>query len=98
MKIGPIESDEIKLAKFDFTDEVDASATLTSPTVVCTVHKGTDPTPANVLVGSPVVSGKEVHQKVQPGVVGVTYKLRTVVTDSSGLKHGMTGLLEVVQG
>ena len=96
--LGPIEIGEIKLIKFDFAGEAGDGVTLLSPTVVCTVHKGTDPSPASVLFGAAVISGTELHQMVQPGVSGTTYKLRASVIDSATLRHGMTGLLEVTTG
>jgi hypothetical protein len=95
MNFGPIELDEIKLVKFNFLDEAGEGAVLSSPSVVCTTHKGVDAGPAAVLVGVPTVVGSEVHQKIQPGIVGVTYKLRATVMDSAGLKHGMTGYVAV---
>lgn len=96
--VGPIEIGEIKAVKFDFSSEAAAGVTLSLPDVDCDVWKGVDATPGSVLVGLPAVSGLFVVQMVQPGVVGCTYKLTALVTDSSGLRHKMSTLLEVVQG
>lgn len=97
MKLGPLETDEIKMLRFDFTSEAGPGATLSSPEVTCTTYEGVDPAPA-VKIGAPTVVGSEVHQKVQGTLAGVTYKVRATVSDSDGLRHGITGYLEVVSG
>ena len=96
--VGPIEVGEIKRVKFDFSTEAAAGVTLSLPDVDCVIWEGADATPASVLVGLPSVSGMFVEQVVQPGVVGCTYKLSAVATDSSGLRHKMSTLLKVVPG
>ena len=84
---------ELKAVRFDFSK--DTSANLSAPTVTVSVLKGTDASPNNVKVSDPVVVGQEVVQKIQPGVVGCTYKLRCLVTDADGLKHALSGVFSV---
>ena len=95
-EIGPLEIGEIKAARFDFTNEAGAGATLSAQSVTCVVVSGTDPSPSSVLVGSATVDGPFIVQKIQPGVAGCVYKLRALATDETGLRHGITAKLSVV--
>lgn len=96
--MGPLDLDEVKLLRFDFSSEsaVSASAILSTPTVTVTAYEGTDANPALVKDGVASISGLTVVQRVKPGLVGVTYKIRVTVVDNSGQVHGITGLLKVV--
>lgn len=97
--IGPLEMDEVKAVRFDFSKEVSTGATLQgTPTVTVSVVSGVDNNPSAVLFSPAVVSGREVVQVVHPGVVGCKYKLRATVGDSTGLTHGMSAYLQVVNG
>lgn len=96
--IGPLEAGEIKEVRFGFSTEAASGTTLVSPTVTCAVLSGTDAAPSAVLVGSPTVSGKEVVQRIQPGVVGCTYKLSAFVSDSTGLRHHIAAKVSVITG
>lgn len=96
--IGPIEVGEIKAARFDFSGEAPAGASLTAPSCTCVGLSGVDLSPASVLFGLPYIEGMFVVQLIQPGVVGCNYKLRATVTDSSGLRHGITAQVKVVNG
>jgi len=96
--LGPLELDEIKALRFDFTSEVQAGVTLSLPTVTIEVLQGTDPAAASMLLDAPLVVGLEVVQKVQPGVAGCKYKVRATATDSTGLRHGISGELLVLPG
>lgn len=96
--LGPLELDEIKALRFDFTSEVQAGVTLSTPSVTVEVLEGTDPAASSMLVGSPTVVGLEVVQKIQPGVAGCKYKFRALANDSTGLRHGISGELTVLPG
>ena len=96
--VGPLELDEKKIIRFDFSSEVAAGATLSSPAVEVSVYAGTDPSPTTTLSGTPSVSGKLVLQMMQPGLEGVTYRLRATALDSDGQKHGITGFVRVAAG
>lgn len=99
-EVGPLEIGEIKRIGFNFASEKAETATLTaaSQTVTIVVLDGTDVSPNNVMVGSPVIAGDWVYQKVQPGVAGCKYKLKAFASDSDGLRHGVPCVLRVVQG
>lgn len=99
--IGPLEVGEIKALRFDFSTEAAEAVTLSAPIagdVTCVVLDGVDANPGSVLVGLPVVDGKFLVQRVQPGVVGVTYKVNAFATDSSGLRHHIAAKFSVVPG
>ena len=68
------------LVDFNFPD---ATANLTGATVTVEVISGTDATPAALLVGSPVTSGKLVQQRVDDGIPGCRYRFRCVATDGT---------------
>lgn len=96
--LGPLDLDEVKLLRFDFSSDsaVSATAILSVPTVTVQTYRGSDATPNAIKDGAAVVSGLTVVQRVKPGLVGVIYKIRVTVLDNSGQVHGITGLLEVV--
>jgi hypothetical protein len=96
--IGPLEVDEVKIVRFDFSTEAEEAAGITTPVVTCVLLDGTDASPSAVMFGAPSVNGKFVIQIVKPGVVGCFYKLRATCLDSDGAKHGMTAHLRVVPG
>lgn len=98
IEIGPIESGEVKAITFDFSVDATEGSTLVSPTVTCTVLHGTDATPSAVLVGSATVVGHTVVQLVQPGVVGVNYLVRALVSENTGLRHASAVQLRTVAG
>lgn len=97
MRVGPKDPQEIKTIIFDFTNQL-GTHTLASATLVVGVSKGTDPSPSAMLSGSPTVSGAYVRQRVVDGVLGVSYKLTCVGTDSAGEKHLVSAELDVTRG
>lgn len=98
VELGPIEVGEVKAVRFNFSGEAAGTATLLTPVVTCTVIKGTDPNPDNVLVSTPTIDGMFVVQLIQAGVVGCTYRIRALVSDTSGLRHGITEQVRVTNG
>lgn len=94
--VGPLELDELKVIRFDFTSEVEDTTTIGTPVVTCVLLDGVDATPANVLIGTPLINGFFATQQVRPGVAGCLYKLRATVLDGDGNKHGITCHLKVV--
>ena len=95
-EFGPIEVDEIKAVRFDFSTETQTP--LLDPVVEVSLLVGVDPDPDLVLVGPPAIVGFEVVQKIRPGVVGCEYKLRCVADSSDGLRHALSGKFRVVPG
>ena len=67
---------------FDFSTVMASSETISS--AVCTVEvvSGTDPTPSTIKVGSPVISGQQVAQRISGGLDGVIYRLEMSATTS----------------
>lgn len=96
--IGPLEPGEIKTARFDFSSEAVGTVTLNTPVVTVELLSGTDPTPNNVLQGSPSIVDLEVIQLIKPGVVGCSYKLVAFANDSAGNRHRIAVRVEVVPG
>lgn len=47
-----------------------------NPQVTIAVHRGEDPDPGPILVGSPVVIGDWVYQRASGGIDGVDYTVR----------------------
>lgn len=92
--IGPKDPQEIKPIKFAFAREL-AGAAAVSATATASVHKGTDPAAAAVILGTPYIVGTDVYVRMQAGVSGVIYKLRVVVTDAAGNVHVATELVAV---
>lgn len=92
-RIGPIQEDEVKIVLFDFSNE-GVNGTLTTASVECLLSTGADPSPEDLIVGSAAIDGLEVTQEIQYRVPKVTYILRCVANDSSGLTHVVTALLQ----
>ena len=76
--VGPLDVTEKRPIYFDFSPELKAGETLTavdSPIEVL-VTAGSDPSPGNMLVGAPVISGNFVQQFVQGQLNNVSYHFR----------------------
>ncbi|SDO76836.1 hypothetical protein SAMN05216303_102305 [Rhodoferax sp. OV413] len=68
-------SEERITAKFDFTKDLTYGDKIATVDMVVTVMRGTDPTPAALRFGVPVIKGGRVLQKLGGGVPGCTYKV-----------------------
>jgi hypothetical protein len=93
--LGPKDPEEIKVLSFPFARELAGASISTIDYVTPSTYKGTDPTPAAVALGIPVVSGTNVLQRMQAGLDGVIYGWRAKVTDSNGNKHVMSLRVQV---
>ncbi len=93
--LGPKDPEEIKVLRFPFASQLESGASISSAQVSIAAVSGTDATPGAVLLGSAVLAGTDVLQRVQGGLHGVTYDLRVKATDSTGLVHMLSGLLQV---
>ena len=91
-----IDLDEIDVLTFEFSPALLSGEAIQTASVACTVHSGTDATPAAVLVGLHQVSGTTVLQQVQGNVSGVTYHLRCIATLNSGRALVAAGYLPCV--
>ena len=67
---------------FDFSPIMSSSETISSATCTVEVKEGTDPTPNAIKVGSPVISGQTVAQRISGGLDGVIYRLEMTATTS----------------
>jgi hypothetical protein len=96
-KIGPLDAEESKAIRFDFSKEAADAATLETAAVEVAMAYGADDTPADLLVNAPVILGKDVVQQVTGAgrTVGATYHVRCRVTDSDGYTHVLAADLPV---
>lgn len=95
--IGPIDIEELRPLFFDFSGELKPGETLATVTAIeVTTQAGTDPTPANLLNGSPVISGAMVEQMIKPVITGVSYHFRAVAMTNLGSQLVVAGNLRVV--
>ncbi|SFK92138.1 hypothetical protein SAMN05216302_102116 [Nitrosomonas aestuarii] len=69
--------DEIVAVSFDFSRLADSIDSVVS--VAVTVHKGTDASPAAMILNTPIISGTVVSQLIQGGLDAVFYKVRAVI-------------------
>lgn len=79
-----LDVDEVDLLPFDFSKSLVAGETIVSAAISCTVHAGTDASPALLLDGAPQIVGAQVVQKVNGRNSETTYHLRCTATLSSG--------------
>jgi len=81
---------------FDYTPVMGSSETITSASCVITVKEGTDPSPSTMLIGSPVISGFKVSQRISGGLDGVTYSVQMTATTSLTNIYTIVGDLPVL--
>lgn len=82
---------------FPFARELTTGVTVVSVLITATTKRGTDPAPANVLLGVPSIQpGGEVLQRVQGGVAGAAYLLLAAATLSNGNVLVRAGELPVI--
>lgn len=96
MKIGPKDPQEVKLVVFDFTNQL-GTHTVASATVTVEVARGTDQGVSAMASGTPQTTGAYVRQLVGGGVLGTSYQLHCLATDSSGQVHKITADLDVLR-
>lgn len=83
-EFDPKRPNEAVTLAFDFAPALPAGVTITSvDPVTVDLWAGEDATPAAILVGSPVLSGAIVLQRVEGGLLGVDYLpiARVVLSD-----------------
>lgn len=82
---------DIITVEFNFTAD---AAAVTAPSVTISVASGVDADPSTMLVGSPVVTGAIVTQRVQGGLNGVTYALQCAAYNGAD-RYSIEALLPV---
>lgn len=85
---------EVVTLAFDFA-ALSGALALSAPVVSVTVASGTDASPSAILSGAASVSGTQVLQRVQAGVLQVTYKLKAQIDLADGSRYVLAGLLPV---
>jgi len=81
---------------FDYSPVLGTTETISSATCTVTVKEGTDPTPSAIKVGSPVISGSQVAQRISNGLDGVIYRLEMTATTSATNVYTIVGDLPVL--
>jgi hypothetical protein len=81
---------------FDYSPVLGTTETISSATCTVTVKEGTDPTPSAIKVGSPVISGSQVAQRISGGLDGVIYRLEMTATTSATNVYTIVGDLLVL--
>ena len=67
---------------FDFSTVMASTETISSATATVQVVSGNDSSPTSILVGSPVISGQLVAQRISGGLDGVIYRIEVSATTS----------------
>ena len=67
---------------FDFSPIMASGETISSASCVIQVKEGSDPSPSSIMVGSPVISGQTVAQRISGGLDGVIYRVEMTATTS----------------
>lgn len=67
---------------FDFSTVMSTGETISSASCTVQVKDGSDASPSAILLGSPVVSGQLVAQRIYNGLDGVIYNIQMSVISS----------------
>ena len=67
---------------FDFSQLLASGETISSTSMVIEVKEGTDSNPSAMMLGTPVVNGSQVAQRLYGGLDSVTYRLELSITTS----------------
>lgn len=81
---------------FDYSPVMASPETISSATCTVTVVSGTDSNPSAILVGSPVISGLQVAQRIYNGLDGVIYRLNMTATTSLSNVYTIIADLQVL--
>jgi hypothetical protein len=68
---------------FNFSTVMSTGETISLATSTVEVVSGTDASPTAILVGSPVINGQVVSQRISGGLDGVIYRIEVTVTTSA---------------
>ena len=94
--IGPKDVSENKVVEFPFVDELGTGESISSASVDISVTSGVDPSPNSMKVGSAVIVGTSVYQRISGGIANVTYHLRATANAITGSVHVVATDLTVV--
>ena len=68
---------------FNFSTVMSSGETISLATSTVQVVSGTDANPTAILVGSPVINGQVVSQRISGGLDGVIYRIEVTATTSA---------------
>ena len=86
---------ESELFTFDYSLVLQQGETLTTATANVIVMNGSDSNPTAILVGTPVISGTKVSQRISGGVSETTYRLEITASTNNGNVYVAVGDLPV---
>mgnify|MGYP003353674087 FL=1 len=81
---------------FDYTPVMGSSETISSATCTIVVKEGSDSNPTAMLIGTPLISGFKVAQRISGGLDGVTYSIQMTATTSLSNVYTIVGDLPVL--
>jgi hypothetical protein len=81
---------------FDFSTVLGTGETISSASMNVEVIQGTDSSPLSILVGSPVINGSRVAQRITGGLDEVTYRLELTINTSASNVYTLLGDLPVL--
>jgi hypothetical protein len=81
---------------FDYSTVLTSPETINSATCTVEVVSGTDSNPSAILVGTPVINGFQVAQRIYNGLDGVIYRLKMTATTSLGNVYVIIADLQVL--
>jgi hypothetical protein len=84
---------ESELFTFDFSEVLVSGETIIGANCSVSVMNGTDPTPNNILISSPLVSTPTVAQRIDNGVADTVYRIAMTIDTSAGNTY--TGLADL---
>lgn len=90
-EFAPADSAESELYGFDFKRDLAPGETITAVTFALSVIEGTDATPTARLVGSPLIAGTQVKQRIAGLVPSVTYGVEAVVSTNQANSRSLWG-------
>jgi hypothetical protein len=96
-KLAALDVSEVDDLYFDFAPSATSMDPVQAVTVTCEARVGSDPAAPAMRVGLPVHSTDAAVQRIQAGVVGVTYLVRGVATLASGRQVVAAAFLPVVR-
>lgn len=89
-------SDATVPVHFPFADQLEFGESISGQVVTAVVFSGEDPSPENILFGSPTLANNTVTQIVTGGVPGVIYQLVAVATTSNDNMYTKGAKLAIV--
>lgn len=87
-----------RVLAFNFAADLAPGDSLSSATVAPTLQAGTDATPADLLVGQPVIEGARVLQLAAGRADGNAYTLKCITSTTGGEILTLTAVITIIEG